>query len=291
MDNKKRFPIFSLTAKYIKRILKDDIFGLSAEMAFYLLTAIFPFIILLFIIATNVSEQMQNLLFNLIEALPAEAEQIIMDMLLNFTGSLTIILTASFFALWCTSNVINTVKKALNRFYNASETRAFWKTRLMSMGFSLIIIVIIVLSFALIIFGEGTGILLRYLNYFSSINTQKAWNLSRYLVIICVFLVSISAMFKILPNRKLKLSSVIGGSTLTTVAWCVASWGFSFYVNNFSRYHVIYGSLAGVVILTTWIYMSGFVILAGGALNAFIYKVKQAKRLENIQSENSANNK
>ena len=288
MSNRKHNSTLKLVSRYVTKILKDDIFGLSAEMAFYLLTAFFPFIILLFIIATNVSEQMQNLLLNLIHALPTDAEEIIMSMLLNFTGSITIVVTSAFLALWCTSNVINTVKKALNRFYGINETRSFLETRLMSLFFALIIILIIILSFALIIFGEGTGILLRYLNYFSSLGAQRVWNRSRYIVIICVFLVSISAMFKVLPNKRLKLSSVIGGSALTTAAWCVASWGFAFYVNNFSRYHVIYGSLAGVIILTTWVYMSGFVILAGGELNAFLYKTRMAKRLRNLHKKKLA---
>ena len=62
MSNRKHNSTLKLVSRYVTKILKDDIFGLSAEMAFYLLTAIFPFIILLFIIATNVSEQMQYLL-------------------------------------------------------------------------------------------------------------------------------------------------------------------------------------------------------------------------------------
>ncbi len=277
---KQKLPVpLRLINKYLNKIFKDDIFGLAAEMAFYLLTAFFPFIILLFIVATTVSDRMQSLLFNLIRALPAEAETAIMNMLLNFTGSLAIIITASFLALWCISNVINTLKKSLNRFYGVQEERGFIKTRLICLLFALLIIVLIVLSFALIIFGEGTGFLLRYLNYFKFLNAEKVWDWSRYLAIILVFLIGMTAIFKILPNKKLKLSSVISGSVLTALAWCVASWGFSYYVNNFSRYHVIYGSLAGIVILTTWVYMSGFVILLGGELNAFLYRTKKAKRL------------
>lgn len=290
MNNKKQIRPGRLILKYISKIFNDDIFGLSAEMAFYLLTAIFPFIILLFIIATNVSDQMQNLLFNLIRALPAEAEDIIMNMLLNFTSSLAIIISSAAVALWCTSNVINTVKKSMNRFYGAKETRGFIKTRLLSLLFAVIIIIMIVLSFALIIFGEGTGVLLRYMNYFSFLNNENAWNRLRYLAIFFVFLISISAMFKVLPNKKLKLKDVAGGAILTTAAWCIASWAFSFYVNNFSRYHVIYGSLAGIVILTTWVYMSGFVILAGGALNAFWYRTARAKRLAALRRKKEPEN-
>lgn len=279
---KKLPPAVRLVKKYFEKILKDDISGLSAEMAFYLLTAFFPFIILIFIIVTNVSDQMQTLLFNLIRALPADAEEIVMNMLLNFTGSTPIIITACLFALWSTSNVINTITKALNRFYSTSETRSFIKTRIWCLLFAVIIIITIILCFALIIFGEGTGILLRYLNYFKFLNTEKVWNWSRYLTIIAVFILAVASMFKVLPNKKLKFKEVFFGSVLTTAAWSIASWGFSYYVNNFSRYHVIYGSIAGIIILITWVYMSSFVILAGGALNALLLKIRRAKRLKAI---------
>lgn len=276
---KKLPPTLRLIKKYFVKIFKDDIFGLSAEMAFYLLTAFFPFVILIFIIATGVSDQMQTLLFNLIRALPQDTEEIVMNVLLNFTGSKPIIITACFFALWSTSNVINTATKALNRFYGVPETRSYIKTRIMCLFFSFIIIAIIILCFALIIFGEGTGILLRYLSVFSFLNTEKVWNWSRYLTVISVFLLGLVSMFKVLPNKKLKFADVFVGSLLTTAAWCIASWGFSYYVNNFSRYHLIYGSIAGVIILTTWVYMSGFVILAGGVINALLLKTRKAKKI------------
>jgi len=279
MINKKTPPTIRLTKKYFVKTVKDDIFGLSAEMAFYLLTAFFPFLILLFIIATNVSTQMQSLLFNLIKALPNDAEEVVMNVLLNFTGSTYVVVTASLFALWSTSNVISTITKSLNRFYGVSETRPFLRMRLLYVLFSIVIIIAIVLCFAFIIFGEGTGFLLSYVDYFTFINKGELWNWMRYLAVIIVLMLSLTAMFIVLPNKKLKFGDIFVGSVLTTTAWCVVSWGFSYYVNNFSRYHVLYGSIAGIIILTTWIYISGFVILSGGLLNSIILEAKKARHL------------
>jgi len=285
--NKKESPTIRLTKKYFLKTFKDDIFGLSAEMAFYLLTAFFPFLILIFIIATNVSEQMQSLLFNLIKALPNDAEDVVMNVLLNFTGSTPIIITSSIFALWSTSNVINTITKSLNRFYGVKENRSFIGMRLLYILFSIVIIIAIVLCFALIIFGEGTGFLLQYMDYFTFINKGALWNWMRYLAVITVLMLSLSAVFMVLPNKKLKFSDVFIGAVLTTTAWCVVSWGFSYYVNNFSRYHVIYGSIAGIIILITWIYISGFIILAGGILNSILLEAKKARHLHTIYSKQS----
>ena len=281
MSYPKKTKFTKLLRSYVVKMFDDDIFGLSAEMAFYLLTALFPCIILIFVIATTVSSQMQSLLFSLIRALPREAEEVIMNMLLDFHGGLAIIISCSVLALWCISNVINTLRKAMNRFYGVTETRHFIKTRILGLFFALIIIVLVVLSFALIIFGEGTGHLLKYfLNLFK---TADSWDRTRYIIVFPIFLAAVSVIFNALPNKKLHFKSVFGGALLTTVTWAVASWGFSFYVNNFSRYHLIYGSLAGIVILTTWVYMTGFVILMGGELNALRFKTCKARRIRRIR--------
>lgn len=278
----KNKPFFKIPVMYFKKFVRHDVPGLAAEMGFYLLTAVFPFLILLFIISTLISDSMQELLLYLLTALPRDMENMITDLLLSFSGSLPIIITASVLALWCTSNVINSLTKALNRFYGVKETRNFFKMRAMYLMYAIAIIILIMLSFALIIFGEGTRFLLDYNNIMPFFNIEDVWNYSRYITIILVAFIAIVLMFKHLPNKKLSIKAVAAGSALTTTAWCVTSYGFSFYVNNFSKYHVIYGSLTSIVILITWIYMSAFVILLGGSINAFWYRLSIAKSLKGI---------
>lgn len=270
--------LFKFIALYINRFAKHDIQGLSAEMGFYLLVAMFPFFILLFIIATLISDSMQGLLLNLITYLPRDMEYLITDMLAGFKGSIAIIITSAVLGLWYMSNVISTLTKAMNRFYGVKETRSFIKLRAMFLLFAITIIVLVFLSFALVIFGQGTQVLLQYLNYFPFINTEKAWDYLRYISIVLVIFVSIMIMFKHLPNKKLSMKAVAAGSALTTAAWCITSYGFAFYVNTFSRYHVIYGSLASIIILVTWVYMSSFVILLGASLNAFWFRLNVVKK-------------
>ncbi|MBQ8588370.1 MAG: YihY/virulence factor BrkB family protein [Clostridia bacterium] len=279
MKNKKG-SIIKLIYMYFHKFTKHDIMGLSAEMGFYLLTALFPFLILLFIIATLISDNMQELLLNLISYLPRDMENLITELLTSFKGSMPIIITASVLGLWYMSNVISTLTKAMNRFYGVKETRGYFKLRGIFLLFALTIIVLIFLSFALVVFGQGTQLILQYLNYLPFISTEKVWNYMRYISVILVIFVAIMIMFKILPNKHLSFRAVAAGSGLTTAAWCITSYGFSFYVNNFSKYHVIYGSLASIFILVTWVYMSALVILIGASINAYWYRLRLAKRIK-----------
>ena len=276
--NIKNSKFVKLSRLYIRKFVKHDLQGLSAEMSFYLLTALFPFVIILFVISTLISSTMQEMLFSLISYLPRDLEKLITELLMTFRGSIPIIITSAVLGLWYISNVIATLTKAMNRFYGVKETRGYIKLRLMSVFFAIFTILVIFLSFALVIFGQGTQYLLEKVSFLSFIDTEVAWGYLRYLACILAIFLSMTLMFKHLPNKKLSFRSIIGGSALTTAAWCIASYGFAYYVNSFSRYHVIYGSLASIIILVTWVYISSLVILLGASLNAFWYRIRVAKR-------------
>lgn len=279
----KKNNFIKLVSMYFRKSIKNDTPGLTAEMSFYLLTALFPFFILLFVIATLISDNMQKLLLNVITLLPRDMENMIISLLESFSRSLPIIITSSVLGLWYMSNVISTLTKALNRFYGVKESRGFFKLRGMFFMFAIFVIILVILSFALIIFGEGTRFWLEYTNYLPFLNAETVWNYTRYGAIVLVVFITILMVFKHLPNKKLSVKAVAAGSALTTVAWCITSYLFSFYVNSFSKYHVIYGSLTSIIILITWIYLSAYVILLGGSINAFWYRLNVAKKLNNAR--------
>ncbi len=264
---------------YWRKLNKHDTFGLTAEMSFYLLTALFPFFILLFCIATQISDSMQNMLLNVITYLPRDMENMITSMLVSFHQTLPIIIISAVLGLWYMSNVISTLTKALNRFYDVKESRSYLKLRGMFLLYAVFIIILVIMSFALVVFGEGTHLLINYSNIFPFLTREIVWNYSRYIIVILVIFITLLVMFKTLPNRRLSLKAVAAGSALTTIAWCVASYGFAFYVNYFSSYHVIYGSLTSIIVLITWIYLSSFVILFGGSINAFWFRIRVAKKI------------
>ncbi len=277
--NRKKRSFIKLITMYSHKLIKHDTFGLTAEMSFYLLTALFPFFILLFVIVTQISDNMQNLLLSLITFLPRDMENMITSLLLSFKQTIPIIVISSVLGLWYMSNVISTLTKALNRFYGVKETRGYFRLRAMFLFFAVSIIILVTLSFALIVFGEGTHFWLEYTNLLPFLSVEKVWNYARYITIVLVIFITILIVFKHLPNKQLSLKAVAAGAALTTIAWCIASYGFAFYVNSFSKYHVIYGSLTSIIILITWIYLSAFVILFGGSINAFWYRIKVAKKI------------
>ena len=92
----------------------------------------------------------------------------------------------------------------------------------------------------------------------------------RWPVLGATFMTATGLAFRFLPDVKRRLRAIAPGAVIGAVAWVLATWGFGLYVASFGNYDVTYGSLGGVVILLTWLYLSGFITVAGGELNAFL---------------------
>jgi membrane protein len=76
--------------------------------------------------------------------------------------------------------------------------------------------------------------------------------------------------YYLLPDVKQKFKFITPGSVIGTLVWLLGTWGFAAYAGNFGSYNVTYGSIGGVIVLLTWFYISGFIFLMGGEMNAII---------------------
>jgi membrane protein len=104
------------------------------------------------------------------------------------------------------------------------------------------------------------------------------WNLIRWLLTPLILFGIFTILYWVAPNLKMKCKSAIPGAIFATIGWIITSLGFSFYVSNFGNYTSTYGSIGGIIILMIWLYLSAFIILLGGEINAFYAeKSKQDK--------------
>lgn len=270
--------------KLCNEFLSGDFFGLTAELSFYLLSSFLPMVILVFTLASSISQHYTDAVLDAINVLPEKAAKLIVSMLVSRTQSTTVIVATGAFSLFTLSGFILSIKKALNRFYGASNDIGFIRSEIMAFTFAIFMYISIIASFGLIIFGEIIGTHL--LGSLSSPRLLSIWDASRSIVVVVFLAFMISLLFKYLPTLRLKILSVLPGAVLTTVGWYVSSMIFALYVNNFPQYEIIYGSLAGFAGLIMWIYLTSFVILLGAKINSMIYLRKEAKNQEIISKKN-----
>lgn len=273
-----KYPRLKKIAKVVLKFLNDDVPGLTAELTFYLITSFFPFAILLLSLISITPLSAEDTIYQLFSALPQDVYDIIFNFLTGITISPPIVIFSTLLAMWSLSGAVSTISKALNRMYGAKETRNQFIIRSIGALFAFLLALTIVLAFSTLILGNIIGVLIS--RFFPSFNVL--WHFLRivfmFFVMFCVF----ASLYKILPDKKLRFKNVFIGAISTTLLWSGASIVFSFYIDNFSKHHIIYGSIAGVLVLVTWLYMSSFIILSGGEINALIHHKMRSTKSNDI---------
>jgi membrane protein len=159
---------------------------------------------------------------------------------------------------------VGNLVKAVNIAYDEVETRNFIKMRALSLVLTLGAILFVLITFGLVAVLPAVIDALP-LGPFGTVLLQ----IVRWGLLLLVVAGSLSVLYRIAPDRdNPKLRWVSLGSLVVTVIWAVVSLLFSFYVNNFGSYNETYGTIAGVIVLMLWLYLTCFLVLFGAEINS-----------------------
>lgn len=257
----------------VLRILKNDIPGTSAKMSYYLIMAFFPFIIFL-ITTLSYSNLFEYSLPDFLERiLPAYTADFLIDiideLLAARSGSLLSVsmLSTIFFA----SKGVSAIISGINKSFLVTENRGFIKKTAIS--FIFIILFALSINFLLFFIVLGELITNNLVTFLGITNfSNQLWSLVRVGITLSFLFFVISYVYMFFPNIKprLKFEDVVWGSLFTTLFWIISSFLFSYYVNNFSSYTLIYGSIAGIIVFLLWLFISSIILLTGAEINALL---------------------
>ena len=252
------------------RIKEDHIPIISAGVAFYAFLAIFPGIMALFSIYGLAldAQSAQDQINKLATMLPEESISLIegrIDKLMETSSNALSwgTLLGFLIALWSSNRGIRSLFIGLDVAYRVENRRNFFKQYAMTLAFTLGTLIVILVSLAFIILFP---LLVNTIGFPETIESLINWLRWPFLGIIIIS--AISLIYKYGPSRDTPgYRWVVLGATVATILWLIASWGFSVYVSNFGNFNEMYGSLSAVVILLFWLFITSFIILAGGELN------------------------
>ena len=272
---------------YFKReFTKYDVSALASQVAYSLIFAIFPFMIFLVTLLAFVNIDVNLLLKSVHDALPTQAFETISTTLTEiFTERNTSLLSISILgSIWSASNGIKAIIKSINNAYEVKETRNFIVLVIVSVVGVLILALVILILLAIIVFG---GVIIDYLDRTFNLPDLSILILEILSPIVTVVLLTLgfSAAYTFFPNKKVRWRETLIGSLITTILLLIISFGFSFYVNHFSNYSKVYGSIGGVVVLLTWLFLASISIIIGGEVNAFTMKRNNKKLRKKISAK------
>jgi membrane protein len=171
-------------------------------------------------------------------------------------------------ALWSASGYVGAFTRASNIIYETPEGRPFWKLRPLQIGVTLaMIIMMALLAVGLVLTGPVVEAVANPIGLSST--AVDVWNIAKWPVMAAIFILMVDVLYYTTPNVKLRgFRWVTPGAILSIVVWALASALFAFYVSNFSSYDKTYGTLAGLVVLLLWFWITNLAILFGHQMNA-----------------------
>ena len=269
--------IYDVTIFFWKGLMEGAITTRASSLAFNFFLAFFPSIIVFltlipYIPVTGLQETLMELL-NVV--LPPSTNEITFqaldDIINNTRGGLLSI--GFLLALYFSTNGINSLIEAFNASYHIRENRPIIQQRILSLGLTLLLSFMLIIAMGLIIFGKFA---VSYLTEYKLI-TQYAGELilyGKWFTILLVLLLGISILFHLGPSIKSKWKLFTPGSILATLGIIITSIGFNYYINHFSQYNKIYGSIGTLMIILIWMYFNSIILLTGFELNASIANAK-----------------
>ncbi|WP_417586163.1 YihY/virulence factor BrkB family protein [Pararhodobacter oceanensis] len=256
-----------------ERVANDNLGLIAAGVAFYALLAIFPAIAALMALGglilapAEVAAQLQAL----IALIPEQAAQIISDQAEAVTGSHDEGLGIAFgiglrLAIYSASKGMRSLMQGLNVAYDENEARGFFARTLWTLALTVFLILGLIAG---LLAALAVPAVLHFLNL------GGGWDqvilLARWLVLALLAVFGLAVIYRFGPSRRdAKWRWLSAGSVLACGMWIAASYGFSVYVRNFGSYNETFGSVAGVVILLMWLWMSAYILLLGAEINAEI---------------------
>ncbi len=254
---------------FLKRAFSPKTVSIAAQMSYYWTLAFIPAMIFLISFTSKLYLPVDSLLSYLQAAMPASAYNIVFSAI-NEVLSSQISFGTLALALWFLVSGMHAFVLGLATSYPDTNHRRPLKVMTLSFVFAFIFIAIIIVSILLIVFGQHlTALLARFLPV--GTNVLITGKIIGYLVIFFMMVLSFSLLYQFAPNIKLHLKDVFWGALFSAIGWIIATFFFRFYVENFGRYGLIFGSLGGIFVFLLWLYLLIFIMLVGNEINVSYY--------------------
>ncbi|QYR22876.1 YihY/virulence factor BrkB family protein [Paenibacillus sp. sptzw28] len=280
----KRGRVIDFAQQLYCRFQDDEVPAMGAQLTYYLVLSFFPFLIFIIAVLSFADLTVQDVTDRIHLVLPEMSTKTISDAFRQIQQSRngSLLSFGLIVTLWSASNGVSAVMKALNKAYDAAETRPFWKIKAYALFFTVVLALVIAFSFIMLIFGRVIGDMLYRWTHLPG-NIDIIWGVAQFALPIIVMIVVFSALYLFVPNLRLRFREVVPGALFATFGWIITSICFSFYVNNFGSYTKTYGSIGGIIVLLTWLYLSSIIVVLGGEINATLHFGKHGKQKMNCK--------
>ena len=299
-DNVARSPLRSLwdfqgtSAKLVwkrtfQAMISDNLLSRAAEMGYYFLFALFPTLVsassILGLVARRASTIYLSLLHYLSLVVPASAFKMVIETFNQTavsatTGKITLGLVA---ALWSASVGFASIQDGMNTVYKVTESRPYWKARGNAIFATLLLSIMVSINLAVLLGGDLLAKLVyRHIpTHAAAVASAIGVHLVEWIIASSLLMLQFSLVYYLAPDLKAKRWHwITPGAAIGILGWVLSSIGLRVYLHFFNTYSVTYGSLGAVIVLLTWFYITGLMLLLGAEINSEIHAAVTEKQLQ-----------
>ena len=263
----------------VREFKEDNLTDWAAALTYYGILSIFPaLLVLVSVLGLIGSSATQPLIENLGKVAPGPAQEIATNAIKNLQGSQgaagVIFIVGLLGALWSASGYVAAFMRASNRIYDIDEGRPAWKTVPTRVVLTLVLLLLLALSAVAVTL---TGGLAKEVGGVVGLSDTAitVWNIAKWPVLLLVVSFMFALLYWAAPNvRHPGVRWVTPGGVLAVIGWVIASLAFALYVANFGSYNKTYGSLGGVIVFLTWLWITNIIILLGAEFNSEMERSK-----------------
>ena len=243
----------------------------AAYAAYFLILSIFPALLLVLSMLRYTGLTVEDLIWVIGDFFPQPlmetAEELVYS--IYFHSSSTVVGVAAVTALWSASRGMYGILRGLNAIYGVSEDRGYLYTRGISVVYTFLFLLVLLLTLVLHVFGNSILKMLTMVDNKVLIFLMDLVDFRFFLLLILQSLL-FTLMFMTLPNKRNRFLDSLPGGVLSSLGWLVYSDLYSIYVEHFSNYANIYGSVYAIALCMLWLYCCMSILFYCGALNRYL---------------------
>jgi membrane protein len=267
-----------------KEALDDQITDLAAALAYYSFLAI-PSILLVALGAFTLfadAEAINSLLEKFGQVMPADAVDLLGESLRrlgeNDSGSAAMAILGLLLAFWTTTGAATAFMRALNRAYDREETRSFLRQRLVALAMVTVMLVAFALVFGLLVMGPALSGWIGDAVGLEAVLSWLWW-VAQWPVLIVGLLAAFATVLYLGPNvEHPRWQFITPGAVFAVIVWVLVSGLFAVYTATFASYNKAWGSLAAVIVMLTWLWLTGCALLFGAEINAEVERSRELRQ-------------
>jgi membrane protein len=263
--------------KLVGEVSDDDVVDVAAMMSHYAIFALFP--MLLFVITIGLlvvpASVLQEGVAMATATLPPDVGTMIGEQVgrMQQTAGAGFALLGAVLALWGASRGANALGFALNRVHGKKESRPWWKRQLLAVAVTLVVALIMITAMSLLLVGPAGQAVADRFGLGGAFGVL--WGIGRWLAAGFLVMLTWAILYRFMPDTHAPFRIFTPGAAIGVLLWLGISQAFAFYLARFGDYEATYGTLAGVIVFMTWLWLSNIALLLGAEINDVLADLRQ----------------